>query len=156
MGAGSGDALRVPGDPGSEPAVRAAGGLVVRGEEGGARRLEVAVVHRPRYRDWSLPKGKLDRGESWEQAALREVVEETGLSCELVRELAPARYRDRKGREKLVRWWLMRAVEGEFTPGDEVDELRWMAPEQAGELLDYEHDRELVRSLVASYGRPVV
>ena len=105
---------------------------------------EVAVVHRPRYDDWSLPKGKLDADESFESAALREVEEETGLRGELVAELPPARYRDRKGRRKLVRWWLMRPQEGEFAPSDEVDDLRWVSPSEAAELLDYEHDRALV------------
>ena len=124
----------------SEPEVAAAGGVVIR--EG-----EVAVVHRPKYDDWSLPKGKLDPGESWEEAALREVEEETGLRCELVRELQPARYRDRKGRDTLVRWWLMRVVEGEFIPNDEVDELRWLGRDEALEILDSEHDRDLVRTL---------
>jgi 8-oxo-dGTP diphosphatase len=146
--------MRVAGDPGGEPLVRAAGGLVVRGVEDAAAQVEVAVIHRPRHQDWSLPKGKLDRDEGWEQAALREVAEETGVRCELVRELAPARYRDRRGRDKLVRWWLMRALDGEFTPGDEVDELRWLEPGRAVELLDYEHDRELVRSLLESPGQP--
>ena len=73
----------------------AAGGLVVRDRGDGP---ELAVVHRPRYDDWSLPKGKLEPRGGWEQAALREVEEETGLRCELGRELEPARYRDRKGR----------------------------------------------------------
>ena len=77
------------------PDVHAAGGLVVRDGGDGP---EVAVVHRPKYEDWSLPKGKLDAGESFERAALREIEEETGLRCELVSELQPARYRDRKGR----------------------------------------------------------
>ena len=126
--------------------VRAAGGLVVRDRGEGP---ELAVVHRPRYDDWSLPKGKLERGEGWEEAALREVQEETGLRCALGRELEPARYRDRKGRTKLVRWWLMSPLGGSFEAGDEVDELRWMTPEAAGELLDYEHDRDLVRSALA-------
>jgi len=153
MGA-RGDALRVPGDPRSEPVVRAAGGVVIREVEDAAGGVEVAVVHRPRYADWSLPKGKLDGGEGWEQAALREVMEETGLRCELLRELAPARYRDRKGREKVVRWWLMCALDGEFTPGDEVDELRWLEPAEAAELLDYGHDRELVRGVASSDERP--
>ncbi len=126
--------------------VRAAGGLVVRDRGEGP---ELAVVHRPRYDDWSLPKGKLERGEGWEEAALREVEEETGLRCALGRELEPARYRDRKGRTKLVRWWLMSPLGGSFEAGDEVDELRWMTPEAAGELLDYEHDRDLVRSALA-------
>jgi 8-oxo-dGTP diphosphatase len=116
--------------------------MVREGESG----PEVAVVHRPRYDDWSLPKGKLDAGESWESAALREVEEETGLRGELQGELPAARYRDRKGRRKLVRWWLMRPLGGEFTPSDEVDELRWVSPSEAAEVLDYDHDRALVRA----------
>jgi 8-oxo-dGTP diphosphatase len=124
-----------------QPEVAAAGGVVLRDGE-------IAVVHRPRYDDWSLPKGKLDPGEGWEEAAVREVEEETGLRCELGVELAPARYRDRKGRDKLVRWWLMTPLEGEFTATDEVDELRWLDPEAALGLLDYDHDRELVQALV--------
>jgi 8-oxo-dGTP diphosphatase len=127
--------------------VRAAGGLVVREPDDGGRR-EVAVVHRPRYDDWSLPKGKLVDGEDWSAGALREVEEETGLRCELGPELEPARYRDRKGRPKEVRWWLMRPLGGKFTPSDEVDELRWLDPAAALGLLDYEHDRELVRTLL--------
>ena len=126
----------------------AAGGVVVRRENGEAR---VAVVHRPRYGDWSLPKGKLDAGagESFREAALREVLEETGFRCRLGPELSAARYRDRKGRAKLVRFWLMEPLDGAFSPGPEVDELRWLAPDEAIELLDYEHDRELVREALA-------
>ena len=125
----------------SDPEVRAAGGVVVRD---GADGPEVAVVHRPRYDDWSLPKGKLKPGEGWEQAALREVEEETGLRCELCEELDDDHYRDRKGREKRVRWWRMRPLGGEFEPGDEVDALRWVGPAEAERLLDYDHDRRLV------------
>jgi len=131
-------------DPLEDLRSRAAGGLVVR-EDGGE--LQVAVVHRPRYDDWSLPKGKLNPGERWQDAALREVREETGMSCELGDELTPARYRDRKDRPKLVRYWRMRRVEGEFEPNDEVDELRWLGPREALELLAYEHDRDLLRGL---------
>jgi 8-oxo-dGTP diphosphatase len=132
-------------DPGRGQAeVEAAGGVVVR-EEGG--RPQIAVVHRLRHDDWSLPKGKLAEGESSEQAALREVEEETGMRCELGEELAPAHYRDRKGRRKRVRWWRMQPISGTFQPNDEVDELRWLEPADAAALLDYEHDRELVKGL---------
>ena len=127
--------------------VRAAGGVVVRGGGGEPR---VAVIHRPRYGDWTLPKGKLDPGEDFEAAALREVLEETGLRCRLGEELSSARYADRKGRSKLVRFWRMEP-EGEvpFEPNDEVDELRWASADEASALLDYEHDRELVAEALA-------
>ena len=123
--------------------VKAAGGVVWRRGAGGT---EVAVVHRPHRDDWSLPKGKLDPGESWEAAALREVQEEIGLRCRLGRELPPISYRDQKGRAKVVRYWTMEPEEGEFAPNDEVDELRWLSPEAAAGLLSYPHDRELVRA----------
>jgi 8-oxo-dGTP diphosphatase len=129
------------------PEVRAAGGVLLRtGPEG----PQVAVIHRPKYEDWSLPKGKLDDGEDFEQAALREVEEETGMRAELGPELSSISYRDRKGRTKLVRYWLMRALDGEFSPGQEVDELRWLDPDGAQELLSYEHDAKLVREAVAA------
>lgn len=121
--------------------VRAAGGLVVRKRKDG---IEIAVVHRPRYDDWSLPKGKLDPGESFEEGALREVEEETGLRCELGKELSPVRYRDRKGRRKIVRYWRMTPAGGGFKPNDEVDEMRWLSPKKARRLLDYDHDRRLI------------
>ena len=120
--------------------VRAAGGVI---ERDGL----VAVVHRPRYDDWSLPKGKLDRGESWEQAALREVLEETGLECELGDPLPEVRYMDQRGRPKTVRYWRMLVTGGEFAANDEVDAIRWLAPAEAAELLSYEHDRRLVQAL---------
>jgi 8-oxo-dGTP diphosphatase len=117
--------------------VEAAGGVV---ERDGL----VALVHRPRYDDWTLPKGKLDPGESFEAAALREVVEETGLRCRLVRELPEVSYEVR-GRPKLVRYWLM-AVEADlgFVVNDEVDELRWLEPPGALALLTYERDRDVL------------
>jgi 8-oxo-dGTP pyrophosphatase MutT (NUDIX family) len=125
--------------------VEAAGGVIVREVEG---QPQVAVVHRSRYDDWSLPKGKLLEGESAEEAALREVEEETGFRCQLGGELAPAHYRDRKGRRKRVRWWWMRPLSGTFEPNAEVDELRWLAPADAMALLDYEHDRGLVKRVL--------
>ena len=122
--------------------VQAAGGVVLDGEG------RVALVHRPRYDDWSLPKGKLDAGESFDQAALREVEEETGMRCRLLDELDPVEYRDNKGRQKLVRYWRM-AIEDDpgFVANDEVDQLRWVPPDEAAELLTYPHDAELVRGL---------
>ena|SRR5918996_562493 len=127
------------------PQVRAAGGVLMRDGDQGP---EVAVIHRPKYGDWTLPKGKLDPGEGFEQAALREVEEETGMRAELGPELSPVSYRDRKDRSKLVRYWSMRALDGEFRPGPEVDELRWLDPQGATELLSYAHDAELVREAV--------
>lgn len=120
--------------------VQAAGGVVVRDGL-------VALVHRPRYDDWTLPKGKLDSGESFEEAALREVEEETGLRCRLERELPSTSYTDQKGRDKLVRWWLMEPEGGDFAPNVETDELRWLEPGEARALLTYERDRELVGAL---------
>jgi 8-oxo-dGTP diphosphatase len=132
------------------PEVRAAGGVLLRAAGEG---VEVAVIHRPKYEDWSLPKGKLDAGEDFEQAALREVEEETGMRAEPSIELSSVSYRDRKGRTKLVRYWLMRPLEGEFAPGSEVDELRWLDPDAATEQLSYEHDADLVREAVAAAER---
>ena len=135
----------------TEPLVRAGGGVVRRRSKNGNR--QYALVHRPRYDDWSIPKGKVDPGETDEQAALREVEEETGMRAEPSVELSSVSYRDRKGRTKLVRYWLMRPLEGEFAPGSEVDELRWLEPEAATELLSYEHDAGLVREAVAASER---
>jgi 8-oxo-dGTP diphosphatase len=126
--------------------VRAAGGLVVRRQAG---RLEVALVHRPVHQDWSYPKGKLEEGETFEDAAQREVVEETGLICRLVRFVGHTDYIDRKGRPKVVAYWVMSAVAGAFVPNEEVDELRWVDVAAAGELLSYERDRELLAVVAA-------
>ena len=123
--------------------IEAAGGVVLRDGE-------VLLVHRPRYDDWTLPKGKLDPGESFEEAALREVEEETGFVCKLGRELPGTEYHDHKDRAKVVRYWVMEVVGGEFEPNDEVDELRWMAPEDAAAALTYERDRDVVRAAAGS------
>jgi 8-oxo-dGTP diphosphatase len=126
-----------------KPEIRAAGGVLLAPADGGETR--VAVIHRPKYMDWSLPKGKLEEGEGWQEAALREVEEETGYRCEPSSELPQVSYLDRKGRRKLVRYWLMEPLDGQFEPHGEVDELRWVSLEQADELLTYPHDKELVR-----------
>jgi 8-oxo-dGTP diphosphatase len=127
---------------GGEPDIGAAGGVLIRrGDDG----REVAIIHRPKYMDWSLPKGKLEEGEGWQEAALREVEEETGYRAEPSVELPAVSYLDRKGRRKLVRYWLMTPTDGEFQPHGEVDELRWLPRNEAEDLLTYPHDRELVR-----------
>jgi 8-oxo-(d)GTP phosphatase len=128
----------------SQP-VRAAGGIVLRGE--GPER-SVALVHRPRYDDWSFPKGKLDDGEDEAAAALREVEEETGLRCRLGPSVGAVTYRDRRGRAKVVRYFRMDADGGRFTPNQEVDELRWVPIEDAAGLLSYAHDRSLLRQVL--------
>jgi len=122
--------------------IRGAGGAVVReGDDG----IEVLVVHRPRYDDWSFPKGKAHRGESDEECAVREVEEETGLRCELVRELRATSYLDGQGRRKRVRYWLMRPVEGAALSFEhEVDDAVWLPPAGARSLLSYERDRVLL------------
>ncbi len=123
--------------------VKAAGAVVHRPAPGGEG-LEVVLVHRPRYDDWSLPKGKLDPDESWETAALREVHEETGQRGRLGQELDPVFYADRKGRRKAVRYWLVEADPGSsdaFEVDDEVDEVRWLSPPAAVERLSYDIDR---------------
>ncbi len=119
--------------------VEAAGGIVV--DESG----RVAIVHRPRYDDWSLPKGHLETGETAEDAALREVFEETGLSCRIIGSAGETQYRDRKGRPKRVRYFSMSITAGSFLVNDEVDELRWIDESEIDEL-SYGFDAELVRS----------
>jgi 8-oxo-dGTP diphosphatase len=135
--------------PGEETVqVRAAGGIVARRVRRRLRRRpELVLVHRPQYDDWTFPKGKRDGDETDEQTALREVEEETGLRCALGREIGETRYHDGKGRLKLVRYWLMEPREGSFTPNKEVDELRWLPPDDACRLLTYDHDRALLQGL---------
>jgi len=123
-----------------EDIIRAAGCVVYREGIAGP---EVLVVHRPRYDDWDLPKGKRDPGESDLECAIRETKEESGYEGEIERELASDTYRVR-GRDKLVRWYLMRCTGGEFEPNDEVDRIQWLTPDQAREILSYGHARSLV------------
>jgi 8-oxo-dGTP diphosphatase len=127
--------------------VRAAGGVVRR--ESSDEKPLYAVIHRPRYDDWTLPKGKLDRGETERDAALREVEEETGIRCRVGRELGSVSYVDSQGRGKTVRYWLMTPEEGEFLPTSEVDEIRWLDAESAMALLSYDRDREVLRAAIS-------
>ena len=133
------------GEAAADGLVRAAGGIVVQAGRDGP---EVLLIHRPRYDDWSFPKGKRDGDESDEETAVREVLEETGLVCRLDQQLGEAQYRDSRGRPKIVRYWLMTPVPDDpgpgFTPNHEVDELRWCSPDEAARLLTYAHDRELL------------
>lgn len=126
--------------------VRAGGGVVWRqGDKG----VEVLLVHRPKYDDWTFPKGKLDPGETMEQGALREVEEETGLRCRLGELLGLTRYRDNRGRAKEVGYWAMTVRDGRFRPNAEVDEVRWVRPKVAAELLSYRRDAAVLDAFLA-------
>ncbi len=128
--------------------VNAAGGIVVRRAKKGPK---VLLVHRPGYDDWSFPKGKLDPGESFKQAALREVFEETGFECTALKPRLPSLlYNDSKGRTKEVRYWLMTPDRGEFVPNDEVDVIAWLRWSKVADRLTYGKDRRLFERLVAS------
>ena len=129
--------------------VRAAGGaLWRRGDDG---RIEVLVVHRPKYDDWSLPKGKADDGESDEACALREVEEETGLSCELGAYLGHISYRDQHGRPKVARYWAMQVRSGAFTPTEEVDEVKWLSVPDACATLSRREDGQMLEALARTH-----
>jgi 8-oxo-dGTP pyrophosphatase MutT (NUDIX family) len=133
--------------------VRAAGGVVWR--RGGDGGIEVAIVHRPRYDDWSFPKGKCDEGESDEDCARREVEEETGLVGRLGHPLPDVSYVDHRGRPKVVRYWIMSVVEeAGFEPGDETDILVWASPGEAREQLSYGHDRDTLSLALEILGTP--
>ena len=124
--------------------VRAAGGVVWRREPGGG--IEVLLVHRPKYDDWSLPKGKLGPDEPDLDGALREVEEETGLRCTVGPELATSYYTDSLGRPKVVRYWAMVPAGGQFRPNREVDRCRWLPLDEAVAALSYDRDREILAS----------
>jgi 8-oxo-(d)GTP phosphatase len=120
------------------------------------RRAELVLVHRPRYDDWTLPKGKAEDGESDEACALREVEEETGLECELWFELPAIAYRDLRGRRKRVRYWAMRPLGGALTPRLEVDEAVWRPAAEAQRALSYERDRLVLRACGYDGARPLL
>ena len=125
--------------------VQAAGGVPTRRRDDGV--VEVLLVHRPRYMDWTFPKGKVKDGERDEDAALRELQEETGLMCDLGRELASTHYRDPKLRDKTVRYWVMENCSGSFEPGEEVDRIEWLTLDEAAGRLSHRRDLDVLQSL---------
>jgi 8-oxo-dGTP diphosphatase len=137
--------------PGMPVVTRAAGGLLWREDPSGPR---LALVHRPRRDDWSLPKGKLDEGESWEAAALREVEEETGCQARITGFAGATSYFGKRA-PKIVLYWNMRLVrEGRLDAGDEIDEVAWLEPAAALRRLDYEPDRRLLARALPGAPRP--
>lgn len=144
--------MGVSGTP-EDDTVYAGGGVVWRAAAGGAdgRDLEVLVIHRPRYDDWTLPKGKAEpRDTDLMATARREVWEETGLECRLGADLGQVSY-TAKGRPKVVHYWSMQAGEGSFAPNSEVDEAVWMTSEAARDRLSYPHDVEVVDRFLATW-----
>lgn len=128
--------------------IRAAGGVVIRFVASG--RCEVACVYREARGDWTFPKGKLDEAENFEECALREVTEETGLTCRILRFLGTTNYVHRKGKPKIVAYYLMRSSGGEFLPNEEVTELRWVPLEHVRDHLTWERDQELFDLLASA------
>jgi len=140
--------------PRAADAVIKAAGAVLWRSRGDGDPPEVGLVHRPRYDDWSHPKGKLDDGESPPAAAVREVAEETGHRVALGRRLGQAHYvvrspQARKTGPKVVDYWAARALDGTFQPNSEVDDLRWLALAAARDLLSYDYDRTVLDSFAA-------
>jgi 8-oxo-dGTP pyrophosphatase MutT (NUDIX family) len=146
------DSSATPPAGAGDRAVRAAGGAVWRLVGDGA--LEVVLVHRPRYDDWSLPKGKVDPGETDEQAALREVREETSIDAHLGVELPTTTYLDRSGKQKRVRYWAMTVADGSPTGTNEVDEAEWVPVVEARSRLTYPRDVVVLDALTGTTGDP--
>lgn len=129
-----------------KPTIWAAGAAVYRMRSG---RPEILLVHRPRYDDWSLPKGKLDRGESFKRCAERETAEESGVSGVVERPIGTVGYVTGAGNNKAVRYWLIRGKDEEFAPNSEVDKIRWMRPKKAMEKVSYSRDEAIIRTASA-------
>ena len=121
--------------------IEAAGGVIVDLSRGKPRYL---LIHRPAYDDWTLPKGKLAKGEKHCDAALREVKEETGYNCEILCRLSPTEYMTPNNNKKKVRYWLMQPISGKFSRNDEVDSVTWLKRSQAMSLLTYVHDQAVL------------
>ena len=128
-----------------KPRCVTAAGAVLWRSDGTNNTVEVAVIHRPRYDDWSLPKGKVDPGETEPVTAVREVREETGYHAQLGRRIAAVSYPIGQGIKK-VRYWAARSIGGEFTPNVEVDEMAWLPVSEAMKKVSYDYDRKVLRN----------
>ncbi|AKN71467.1 DNA mismatch repair protein MutT [Streptomyces sp. PBH53] len=135
---------------GGAPEVRAAGCVLWRRSASGT--VELALVFRPKWSDWSWPKGKVKKGETARAAALREVREETGHTCRLGPALPTLRYVDNAGRDKEVAYWAAESTGGTFAPNDEVTALLWLPPAEAHARLTHARDKELITPALAAIG----
>jgi 8-oxo-dGTP diphosphatase len=125
--------------------IRAAGALLWR--ESSELKIEIALIHRPCYDDWSLPKGKIEEGESSLRCAFREVLEETGITPQFGRELGSVEYKEPAGLKR-VKYWAAKALTDEFLPNEEVDEIKWLNPEDALPVATHESDRSIIENFL--------
>jgi 8-oxo-dGTP diphosphatase len=130
--------------------IRAAGALLWR--ENSELKIEIALIHRPRYDDWSLPKGKIEEGESSLRCAFREVIEETGITPQFGRELGSVEYKEPAGLKR-VKYWAAKALTDEFLPNEEVDEIAWLNPEDTLARATHESDKTIIESFLAQEPR---
>jgi 8-oxo-dGTP diphosphatase len=125
--------------------IRAAGALLWR--ESSELKIEIALIHRPRYDDWSLPKGKIEEGESSLRCAFREVIEETGITPQFGRELGSVEYKEPAGLKR-VKYWAAKPLTDEFQPNEEVDEIKWLNTEDALSVATHESDRSIIENFL--------
>jgi 8-oxo-dGTP pyrophosphatase MutT (NUDIX family) len=123
--------------------VYAAGGIVIRKKP---EKTEILVIHRPKYDDWSLPKGKLEPGESWENAAIREVYEETACSVHMMNFAGPVLYPVNNYLKLVLFWYMQPSKENKFEPSREVDQILWVSPQRALKILDHEREQNLIKT----------
>ena len=128
--------------------IRAAGALLWR--ENSDLAIEVALIHRPRYDDWSLPKGKIEIGETALQCAYREVLEETGMRASFTRELGSVEYEE-SGQQKRVKYWAAHCAlnKSEFIPNEEVDQIQWLAASDAHQLATHDSDKSVIETFMS-------